>query len=122
MLLWVLIGIVLLAVVIALVSAYGGKTVPIIEPTDSTPIAEPMPAFNDFEPPKAADWNDGVKTSVSKNFGKGGIPTGVSVDSGHVATANVDEDMERLKNARPFEPRATKLNLDEDFEEVGNST
>jgi hypothetical protein len=120
MLLWVLIGIILVAVVIALVSAYGGKTAPTIDPY-ATQAPDPMPAFEEPEPPKASNWQEGAKTTVSKNFGKGGMPSGVSMDKGGVATANLDEDMERLKNARPFEPRATKLNLDEDLEEVGNN-
>ena len=120
MLLWVLIGIILVAVVIALVSAYNGKTAPAIDPYNP-PVSESIHAFEEPELPKASNWQEGAKTSVSKDFGRGGAPTGISIDKGGIATANVDEEMERLKNARPFEPRATKLNLDEDLEEVGNN-
>ncbi len=119
--LWVLIGVILVAVIWGLVSAYSGKPATKTDyqiPASTTP--EPM--YEEPEPPRAYDWKDGAKTGVSKNFGKGGMPSGVSHDSGGVATSSVEDEDEWLKKAQPFEPRATKLNLEEDIEEVGEAT
>jgi len=117
MLLWVLIGIILLAVVVALVSSLGGKTAKNAETYVAPPTPEPAPSFDDFESPKASNWEEGAKSTVSKNFGKGGEPSGVSTDSGGIATSTGDDDLDWLKKAKPFEPRATNLNLDDSVEE-----
>ncbi len=120
-LLWVLIGIVLVVVIWALVSAYSGKAATQSKeyvPPVSSP--EPEPSFDDLSTPKAQHWKDGAKASVSKHFGKGGTPTGVSHDAGGVATSGQGDD-DWLKNARPLEPRATKLRLDEDVEEASET-
>lgn len=102
--LWVIIGVVLLMVIWALVSAYSGKTEVRTEPMapPPTPFIEPP----ERELPKVKHWQEGATASVSKNFGKGGAPTGTSTDYGRAITV-VDEDFERLKRARPFEPRLT---------------
>ncbi len=117
MLLWVLIGIILLAVVVALVSSLGGKSQARTETFIAPPEPEPSPSFDEYQPPKASNWEEGAKSTVSKNFGKGGEPSGVSTDSGGIATSTGDEDLDWLKNATPFEPRATNLNLDDSVEE-----
>jgi len=103
--LWVIIGVVLLMVIWGFVSATTGKTTAVR--TDPT-APPPMPAFEspEKELPKAKSWQDARTASVSKNFGKGGEPTGISKDVG-TAVNNADEDIERLKNARAFEPRIT---------------
>jgi hypothetical protein len=118
-LLYVLIGVVLLAVIWALVSAYTGR----VEASTKSavePLPPPLAKFSEPIIPKAQDWKDAARTSVSKNFGRGGVPTGVAVDAGGVATSKHDDD-DWLKNARPFEPRATKLDLDKDIDEAGET-
>jgi len=121
-LLWVCIGVVVVAIAWALIAAYSGRP----KPTNidySAPPPPPMAEFEMPETPKASTWHEGAKAGVSKNFGKGGIPTGVSRDAGGIAVKSAkDDDLEWLKNARPFEPRATKLNLDQDLEEVSEKT
>jgi hypothetical protein len=113
--LYVLIGFILLVVIWALISAYSGKADTRTEAYAAPTMPEPEPKFNEPEMPRAHDWQDGAKTSVSKNFGKGGAPTGVSKDAGGLATSKDGyDDDEWLRNARPFEPRATKLDLDKD--------
>jgi len=99
---WVIIGIVLLMVVWALVSAYSGKTEVKGEPMSQNPtqIFEPQ----ERELPKVKHWAEARTAGVSKNFGQGGAPTGVSKDVGKVIQSS-DEDIERLKRARPFERR-----------------
>ena len=113
--LYVLIGFILLVVIWALVSAYSGKSDVKAEAYAAPTMPEPEPRFNEPEMPKAQDWKDGAKASVSKNFGRGGAPTGVSKDAGGLATSKDDHDDDAwLRKARPFEPRATKLDLDKD--------
>ena len=119
MILWVLIGIVLVVIIWALVSAYSGKAEQSAQEY-TPPPPPPTPEFID-DTPKAQDWKDAAKTSVSKNFGKGGAPSGVSRDSGGLATAKQEDEDEWLRNARPFEPRATKLDLDEGMDEAGET-
>jgi hypothetical protein len=101
---WVIIGIVLLLVIWALVSAYsGGKSQVNVEPMAQTPMPFDTP---EKELPKVKHWSETATAGVSKNFGRGGAPTGISRDIGK-ANSNVDEEMERLKKAKPFEPRIT---------------
>jgi len=115
--LWLLIGVIVLAIIWALVAAYNGK--PAVKQDYTAPTAAaPPPDFPEIDIPKASHWEEGAKTSVSKNFGKGGIPTGVSSDAGGIAAKKKNDDDEWLKKAKPFEPRAMKLRLDEDTEEV----
>ena len=111
--LYVLIGVIVLVVIWALVSAYSGRPSSRTE-AYAAPLPEPPPKFDEPEMPKVQDWKDGAKASVSKNFGKGGAPTGISKDAGGIASSKVHDDDEWLRNARPFEPRATKLDLDKD--------
>lgn len=118
-LLYVLIGIVLLAVIWALVSAYSGRAEASTKAT-TEPLPPPPTIFTEPIVPKAQDWKDAARTSVSKNFGRGGAPTGVAVDPGGIASSTHDDD-EWLRNARPFEPRATKLDLDKDIDEAGET-
>ena len=115
--LWLLIGVIVIAVIWALVAAYNGK--PAVKQEYMAPAAPvPQPEYDEIDIPKASHWEEGAKTSVSKNFGKGGIPTGVSSDAGGIAAKKkIDED-DWMKKAKPFEPRAMKLKLDEDTEEV----
>jgi hypothetical protein len=101
---WVIIGIVLLLVTWALVSAYSGKTEVKIDPMAQAPMQSFEP--EERELPKAKHWSESTTAGVSKNFGKGGTPTGVSKDIGGAAKS-VDDDMERLKKAKPFERRLT---------------
>src|SRR3990172_7224357 len=107
--LWVLVGLVVIAIVWAIAASSSGKkpekTFTYVPPT-------PEPSYESFkvDKPAAYDWRDSATTSVSNNFGKGGDPSGVSRDSGGLATKSLtveDEDYKMLKNARPFEPRAT---------------
>jgi hypothetical protein len=75
-----------------------------------------MPALEpERELPKAKSWQEARTASVSKNFGRGGAPTGISKDVG-TASAQLDDDMERLKKAKAFEPRATAVSLKSDDE------
>ena len=105
----VIVGVVLLAVIWALVAANSGK---VKAPIDHSAPPPPPPAYDlpDEENPKARSWQDARTASVSKNFGRGGAPTGVSKDYGKVIQ-NADEDFERLKKARAFEPRVTSTNV-----------
>jgi len=116
MLLWVLLGVILVAVVWALVAGSSSKArTDVHQAYVPPPVMEPeKPTFK-----STSSWEEGVKTSVSSKFGKGGAPTGVSHDSGGVATSS-DEDMDWLKKATPFEPRLTRpLDNDEDMTEAG---
>jgi len=117
--LWVLLGIVVIVVIWAFISAYNGKT----EVKSATTYAPPMDPIEYEKPelPKAGRWDEAAKTSVSKNFGKGGNPTGSSKDSAGIAVSSYDEDIAWMKKARAFEPRATKLDLDQDVEEAGDT-
>ena len=118
MILWALIGIVLIAVVWALIASSSGKA-----PTARKDIAYEPPPMVVNEPSKIEfhttnSWEEGAKTSVSKNFGKGGTPTGIASDAGGMAAAKYDDDIEWMKKAQAFEPRITaNLNLDVDEEE-----
>lgn len=117
MLLWALIGIVLIAVVWALIAASAGKA-----PARREVVYEPPPVMvkepSQIEFRQTDSWEEGAKTTVSKNFGKGGDPTGVAMDPGGMATSKYDEDIEWLKKAQAFEPRVTaKVRLDVDEEE-----
>jgi hypothetical protein len=107
--LWVIVGVVVILVIWAVASAFSGRPAPKthLDTPPPPPIAEPP----EQDLPRARSWEDGPTVGVSKSFGKGGEPSGVSTDAGGVATAGYDEDFERLKQARPFEPRATKLDL-----------
>ncbi len=115
--LWALIGVVVIAVLWAIISSYGRKSDIKMDPY-AVSTAAPAPDFNEPEAPKVDNWQSGSKAEVSSNFGKGGIPSGVSQDSGHIATSKVGGDDDWMKNAKPFEPRSTNLNLDEDHEEL----
>ena len=117
--LWLLVGIIAIAVIWALVAAYNGKSEVKTDfvPSMDTPT---QPEFNEIDVPRATNWEEGAKAGVSKKFGKGGIPTGVASDPGHMATKKVDDD-DWMKNAQPFEPRAVNLTLDEDSEEIGEA-
>lgn len=112
--LWVIIGVVAVLVIWAIASAISGK--PAKKTHMETPPPPPMPEPPERELPRAQSWEDATTVGVGKHFGKGGAPTGVSRDAGGVATADYDEDFERLKQARPFEPRATKLDVGEEEE------
>jgi predicted membrane-bound mannosyltransferase len=119
MLLWALLGIILIAVIWALISAAGNQASVKKETAYEAPAPEIIkPEKVQFN--KTDSWEETTKATVSKNFGKGGVPTGVSRDSGGLATSG-DDDIEMLKNAQAFEPRATaNLNLepDEELEKV----
>jgi hypothetical protein len=109
---WVIVGVVVALIVWAIVAASSRK---VEMHTDSmTPVT--MPSFDppERELPKAKHWQEAKTASVSKNFGRGGPPTGISKDSGS-QEKKLDDDMERLRKAKPFEPRAilSDLNLDE---------
>jgi hypothetical protein len=110
--LWIIIGLVLLMVVWALVAANSGKAEVRTEPMAPTPMPSFDPPERDL--PKAKHWQEATTASVSKNFGRGGEPTGISKDLGGAKTAEVkvDEEFEKLRKARPFEPRATKIDID----------
>jgi len=115
--LWLLIGVIVIAIIWALVAAYNGK--PAAKQEYVAPsVTAPQQDFAEIDIPKASHWEEGAKTSVSKNFGKGGIPTGVSSDAGGIAAKKKNDDDDWMKKAKPFEPRAMKLKLDEDTEEV----
>jgi len=114
--LWALIGVIAIAVVWALVAAYNNKGEVKQDFVPTAPVAQPE--FDEIDIPKASHWEEGSKTTVSKSFGKGGVPTGVSTDAGGMANKQANDD-DWMKNATPFEPRSMKLNLDEDTEEVG---
>lgn len=105
--LYVTIGVVLLLIVWAIVSATSRKSEirsdPVVTPPQQT--WEPK----EYNLPKVKHWQEATTASVSKNFGKGGPPTGVSTDVGK-AIADYDDDFERLKRARPFERRMTPTN------------
>jgi len=101
---WIILGIVLVMVVWAIVASASRKAVMRTEPmspTDSPAFEQP-----ERELPKVKHWQEAATAGVSKNFGRGGAPTGTSSDMGK-ALINADDDFERLKKARPFEPRAT---------------
>ena len=122
MLLWVLIGIVLIAVVWALISASSGKA-----PAKREVVFEPPPM--EIKEPKMVDfrrtdnWSEGAKTSVSKNFGKGEAGSGGGPDSGKAKSFKYDDDIEWLKKAQAFEPRVTaNLKLDVDEQEKISKT
>jgi hypothetical protein len=108
---WVIVGIVLIMVVWAIMSSYSRKAEIRTEPMAPTP----MPAFEPPERdlPKAKSWQEGKTASVSKNFGRGGAPTGSSSDFGKAINTG-DDDIERLKKARPFEPRVVASSLKDD--------
>ena len=119
--LWFIAGVIVIAVVWALVAAYNGK--PAVK-QDYMPSVEPDKPVSDFDElsiPKATNWEEGAKASVSKRFGKGGIPTGVATDPGHMATKKVEDEDAWMKNARPFEQRRVNLSLEEDNEEIGEA-
>jgi hypothetical protein len=109
---WVIVGIVLIMVVWAIVSSTSRKAEIRTEPMAPTPMPSPEP---ERELPKAKSWQEARTASVSKNFGRGGAPTGKSTDFGK-ATNTADDDIERLKKARPFEPRAVASSLKSDDE------
>jgi hypothetical protein len=113
--LWLLIGVIMVAIIWALVSASAGKA----KATTIGTFDEPPPLPEAVEPilPKVQNWAEGSKTSVSKNFGRGGLPVGVASDSKGMMSKKADED-DWMKKAKPFEPRATKLDLDQPIEEV----
>lgn len=119
MLLWALLGIILIAVIWALISTAGNKA----SVKKETAFEAPAPEI--IEPEKIQfnrtdSWKETSKATVSKDFGRAGAPTGISRDSGGLATSG-DDDLEMLKNAQAFEPRATaNLNLepDEELEKV----
>ena len=119
MLLWALLGIILIAVIWALISASGNKASAVKETAYEAPAPEIIePEKIQFN--RTDSWEETTKATVSKNFGRGGVPTGISRDSGGLAVSS-DDDIEMLKNAQAFEPRATaNLNLepDEEFETV----
>jgi len=102
---YVIVGVVVLLVIWAIVSATQNKRQVQIDPT----APPPLPLFEppEQELPKAHHWQEARTASVSKNFGRGGAPTGISTDIGTHASSNVDQDLERLKTAKPFEPRLT---------------
>ncbi|MCX6647055.1 MAG: hypothetical protein NTY09_11985 [bacterium] len=118
MLLWVLIGIVLIAVVWALISASSGKAPAKREVVfESPPMVVKEPSKVEFR--RTDTWEEGAKTSVSKNFGKGESGSGGGPDSGKAKSFKYDDDIEWLKKAQAFEPRVTanlKLDVDEQEE------
>ena len=115
--LWLLIGVIVIAVIWALVSAYNGK--PAVKQDYVAPAASiQQPEFDEIDIPKASHWEEGAKASVSKNFGKGGIPTGIASDAAGIAAKKKQDEDDWMKKAKPFEPRAMKLKLDEDTEEI----
>jgi hypothetical protein len=118
MLLWVLIGIVLIAVVWALISASSGKAPAKREVAfEPPPVVIKEPKEIDFR--KTDNWHEGAKTSVNKNFGKGEATSSAGPDSGRAKSFKYDDDIEWLKKAQAFEPRVTanlKLDVDEQEE------
>jgi hypothetical protein len=110
---WTIVGVVLVAIVWAIISSTSRKAEVRTEPMAPTS----MPALEpERELPKAKSWQEARTASVSKNFGRGGAPTGSSTDFGKANTAG-DDDIERLKKAKPFEPRAvasSTLHSDDD--------
>ncbi len=107
-LLYVLIGAVVVIVIWAIASSLSAEK-KVKESTYEAPQAPMLDYEPDFDQPKAKRWEDGATATVSKDFGRGGAPTGISRDAGGLATApkgEVDEDFERLKKARAFEPRS----------------
>jgi hypothetical protein len=123
-LLYVLSAIVVVVVIWAIASSIGSKA------QTSTPTYEPPPVSlssykPDFSQPKARSWEDGSKASVSSSFGTGGEPIGKSSDPGGLAVSTkgeMDEDFERLKNARAFEPRALPKDIIGKTEEMSEKT
>ncbi len=118
MLLWVIIGIFLIAVVWALISASSGKA-----PAKREVVFEPPPM--EIKEPKTVEfrrtdnWTEGAKTSVSKNFGKGETTSSDGPGAGKAKSFKYDDDIEWLKKAQAFEPRVTanlKLDVDEQEE------
>ncbi|HDS31081.1 MAG TPA: hypothetical protein ENN67_08570 [Firmicutes bacterium] len=112
-LLYVLSAIVVVVVIWAVASSINNKSA-VSTPTYETP-PPPVSTFKpDLTEPRARSWEEGSKTSVSKSFGKGGEPIGKSIDVGGLAVTSkkaVDEEFERLKNARAFEPRVLPKEL-----------
>jgi ABC-type sulfate transport system substrate-binding protein len=105
-------GLVLLAIIWAIVKSSSGKS------SNEVTHAYDPPAKPTYEAPekeynRAYDWKDGSKATVSSSFGKGGIPTGTSYDKGTAVKGKYDEDLEMLKNARPFEPKALPTSVND---------
>jgi len=110
----VIVVVVVILIIWAIASALSGKKDVDIRPEAAAPPPVLEPPERELR--RAQSWEDGATATVGKSFGKGGVPTGISKDGGGIATAEMDEDFERLKRARAFEPRATKLDLDETAE------
>ncbi|HEX9744511.1 MAG TPA: hypothetical protein VGB30_03700 [bacterium] len=109
--LWIGIGVVIVAIVWAIIASTSGK------PVKSTTVSDPYIAPPEdvkaktwnVEKPGVHDWRETRTASVSKNFGRGGAPTGIARDKGNIAVKTIEEEDETLamlKKATPFEPRA----------------
>lgn len=120
--LYVLLAVVIIAIVWAIASSASGKP-KASEPTYELPQAPKSAYKPELDLPKANSWEDGARAGVSKTFGSGGEPIGTSRDPGGLAVSSkeeADDDFNRLKNARAFEPRALPTNYEESEEEVSD--
>lgn len=119
---YILLAVLVIAIIWAFASSASRKP-KASEPTYELP-QQPKSAYKpDIDVPKAKRWEDGARTGVSKTFGTGGEPSGTSRDPGGLAVSSkeeADDDFERLKNARAFEPRALPTNYEETEEEVSD--
>lgn len=109
--LWILLGLVVVAVIWAIAAASARPKADRVITPDVNPEYKPPREASFDQWAKDAytkDWKDAPIAQVSKNFGKGGIPTGISRDAGGFATASrsdEDEDLAMLKKAQAFNPR-----------------